>query len=528
MNVLETCLPASLHSTGDSCRSLPHPLVLSDGQKNTFKRLNQIKDFSTFSFIIRQTLGEISFFIKNIFTNSDAWAIDLSAEHMSQGLLSGNTPSSATAATIDLCKRVEGFPSDITKALEYALSIQKKIPFISLKLLISLLSIAKHVCQDVQTLKPGQSIAIPSNVFQHSMIMMITCIREDGGEKKYRVVQFNTGYGSGQYHHRRINGQGKLQYQTGLVFDNVSEKSLCGDRSTFFRDLFSLSGLGSVHTLYTKVLTLLDGTIAPPSSDERLWSHGQLGGSCTTSCCLALIRANTEKDQYKRLRAQGRTEFLLKAYRQIKGGWAPLHITRTALETLKKLQAQRIGGDELVEARYQIEQQLIRATKLTFKSIFLRAIWTFLACILHRQKHDSRVSTANTGLAKAFTRIRKGIYSQKHYISVAKSIALAMEKMSKTPIQPPSDNERKQIQKTVDAMVRFVHQSPALTRDEIYLLTFVFSSVKLMQNQGLKLQCKKEFNNGFNKIYSDFNAIDKRELYDWTRLNLSSRRFVLQ
>jgi len=102
---------------------------------------------------------------------------------------------------------------------------------------------------------------------------------------------------------------GKLKFQTALQILDVSAKTLCGD--DFLPALFALRDVGEISTLYCRVLPMLDGTLAPPSDDPRLWSHGQMGESCYVSCCIALVRSLLDKEAYQQFRERARLSLLL-------------------------------------------------------------------------------------------------------------------------------------------------------------------------------------------------------------------------
>ncbi len=274
---------------------------------------------------IRRLIGLL---FHSIFNYRLAWQTHIAAEHLSQGSLSGNFTSAALARTITLLKKMESPPQDVLKALTYAHE--------SLKYHRS----AKTIKNDIRNLEVGHSLAICSNSQPHAMILFITCTGIDGnGKKKYRVVQHNQGQGIENYHYQKTESHGgKKRYQTGLEIADVSEENLCSKEAPFISRLLRCKYFGSTKKLYEEILPLLKGKILPPSKDDRLWGHGQLGGSCTALCLLSLIRSQLPKDAYKEFRDLARVEVLLKSYRQIKRGWGNNTTQKMiALEVIKNM-----------------------------------------------------------------------------------------------------------------------------------------------------------------------------------------------
>lgn len=176
------------------------------------------------------------------------------------------------------------------------------------------------------------------------------------------------------YHHKRISPEGKRQYQTALIFDDVSEESLCGPASHFLTDLFRLVGgehkegatertEEEIRTLYQELLPQLHGTIAEPSTDERLWRHDQMGGSCATSCGLSLLRSQMTKEEFKALRALARVDVFYQTYIDMTRNQQPdLRQAYIGLDAVMRLEKsfrkqQRSLPEPFVAMRQEIEQR---------------------------------------------------------------------------------------------------------------------------------------------------------------------------
>lgn len=309
-------------------------------------------------------INKISAFINSVNNIKFRWTTHVVAEHMSQGELSRNSRS-AHSITINLLKEMNSVEFDEPlNALNYANEVRKK------SALRSASSVAADIKNDIKSLKKNESRAIPSTSKNHAMTMLITCT-SDIHPKKYKVVNYNMGEGIHRYHYSRETSNGKIEYQTAFIIKDVPLSSLCSKESTFFKDIIKNSNSffgGSVDILYKSIIPELKGEIENPSSDERLWSDGQLGGSCTARCDLSLIRSLVTLDQYKQVIDTARYEMLLKLFKQIKKGGYTSHIQKiVSLEAIAKLeysyQKQNLKlPDEIGKMKMELEH-LIKAKK---------------------------------------------------------------------------------------------------------------------------------------------------------------------
>ncbi|MCB1119656.1 MAG: hypothetical protein KDK65_06825, partial [Chlamydiia bacterium] len=107
---------------------------------------------------------------------------------------------------------------------------------------------------------------------------------------------------------------------------------------------------------YKDILSKLGQTAPPREDDPRLWSRGQLGGSCAVRSTKAFLRANMTDPEYRRLKTELRMNHLLKVYREIKGGHADsLSYHVVALELVEQLK------HTLVKHGETVPQELLRA-----------------------------------------------------------------------------------------------------------------------------------------------------------------------
>lgn len=447
---------------------------------------------STLGHKIRQLAG--SLMRKVSFNVSFNWSTHIAAEHMSQGALAGNTSSFAIGKTIKL---LESMQSDdhLIADLKYAQGVAKQKE----NLLILPRSIANRVKKDIENLDVGKSLAIPSDCSGHAMLLHITCVSEtDKGAKTFRVVQHNEGKGL-SYHYSKVNEEGKLLHQTGLIFEEVKGEKLFGKESTFLKDLFNNADFlkkGSIETLYEKILPQLGGKLLLPLEDDHLWSHGQLGGSCTARCCLSLIRSGMTKDKYSAFKETARSEIALKSYASIKRGWGD-NATRKAvtLEVVKGLERGYEKKGELLPEEFQkIKLELEKSLK----------------------KED--VATPKASPKSGGERLRAAFETMERenwsLSSLEKSQHYLLQSLKDLKSMP--ENEVKGFVKIASRMTRL--SKAKLTREQLYVLTALSSALLdgLEKNENAKGQIKKieafalRMNQKFNALHMGASASFKK------------------
>lgn len=254
------------------------------------------------------------------------------AEHMGFGPLGGNKYAVSLAYMTDVLKKSEPpFPQELIHAFEFATEIET----LHESRTVSEDILAENIDKEIKKLQPGQSTILPTGHFGHATALYITCTSiNNSGEKIYKVVLYNTSFDPEKsYHYQRINAQGKKEYQLGLIIDTVPASSLT--KSTL-RSLLKAKGK-SPEKPY-EILTSLGGTIPPPSKDDRLWSKGQVGESCTISGLIALLKAEEPADVYKNFKDYRRYDMLLKTMKKIDAEDAESMAQKVvALEVAKKL-----------------------------------------------------------------------------------------------------------------------------------------------------------------------------------------------
>lgn len=281
----------------------------------------------------------------------------LGAEHMSQGAMSGSPGVTASTYMVKCVKESKlPFVTCLKGPFEYIKNIKQKLydPTYPSSM------IARQVEGLTQQLEVGQTLILPSATEGHSMLLMIKREQDVGGKKKFTVVQHNTGDGL-RYHYYKIDERLGRKYQTALEIRDVSEENLCGENSTFFSQYFKG---GSVENFYENTLPLLKGKIAPPSEDPRLWSHGQIGGSCAVSCYISALRYLLTKEEFHQFREESRLNIVLRMVKEIKSGWQSKVRTAVVVEILKKLrQSYEKRKVEFPQELANIQQQLELRTK---------------------------------------------------------------------------------------------------------------------------------------------------------------------
>lgn len=274
-------------------------------------------------------------------------AVHYGAEHLAQGDLEGNLVLDGLRMAKEALKSLSGENEEILATkIEFAYLIQNSLVeavkggFFSRVLGIA--NTAEIIKETVKKLEVGDCTIIPSGVKGHGMMMVIKRVENKNGEKQFEVIQHNEGEGLSSFHYCQTIA-GKRKYQTALEIGNVKGESLYGENSTFFRDLFTMpykegASISLVEELYKTILPQLKGKIKEPSSDERCWSHTQLGGSCSARSVLSIIRSFLPKEEYIQFKRELKIGLLYKVLNQIKSGWGnPLTNKLVALEMVRKL-----------------------------------------------------------------------------------------------------------------------------------------------------------------------------------------------
>lgn len=205
---------------------------------------------------------------------------------------------------------------------------------------------SKKVHKKLLKLKKGESLIVPSYSQRHAMILHITCTEDLNGQRKYKCVQHNEGNGVEAYHYSKIDERGNILYQTALEIENISEENLS---ASFFEKLIQCQTKAENAEEVYEVLKQLGGTILPPSDDARLWSPGQVAGSCAGRCILSLVRSQLTPENYNKFIQAAQYELVFKTVEEIRRGRGNLRITRiVGLEAINQLEnAHRVLGGNL-------------------------------------------------------------------------------------------------------------------------------------------------------------------------------------
>lgn len=137
----------------------------------------------------RGTLAKIVRCVLNFFQNllpnyTLRWQMHMGAEHISPA----SVPSESTSRTLAYLKNTQDIPPRLIAEFEFAHTIQRlrENPFYSKRI------IQDQVRERVQGLKPpdpgeseGESIAIPSGIEGHAMMIRIVCTGVDESGKKH-------------------------------------------------------------------------------------------------------------------------------------------------------------------------------------------------------------------------------------------------------------------------------------------------------------------------------------------------------
>ena len=432
----------------------------------------------------------------DVFSRLRAWQIHVGAEHMALEEFSGNSLTGFSVALKETIAYLQkaGQP-ELARTLSYSLSVEKQtllklflfpiapllVPFFSWK-----------IRRDVQRLDVGQSLVTNTLTWCHAVFLEITCTGMSvGGKKEYSVTVHNTGDGL-KYHRSEVQ-DGKIRFQTSYKLENVSEEALCSRNSNFFVKLL-FAPLESPEYLYNNVLANLGGTAAR-IQDRRCWSHGQIAGSCSTSCVLAFLRSRMTEQQFKNFRALIRQETFLKLYREAKEGTATDHTVNVALEIARKLQ-HRMNCPELAEARRQLEA----VQTVNSKSFLtpLRNVWNSVcrgaashfgfskkhnALSVIRNEERQKEPSAVAPLIQVFNGLKEeGVYTPKRHRHLMDVLVSATRPAALTP------TEKARLEQLLTEAGEIFMSGRQLTKDQIYLYTALLSLIAITaRNNSMEL-----------------------------------------
>ena len=220
--------------------------------------------------------------------------------------------------------------------LSYAQKIQGNI--FSLR---SKAKLAQKLKSDFQLLKIDKSLAIPITIFQHAMVLLITCVGKDQhGKKVYQATHYNTGLGVEHYHYSTYTYP-RVVFQRGLEITEITEEKLCGKKSLFIKELIKLENSNlekDISTLYQKILPKL-GNIMPASKNKNLWGRAQVNSSCTVRSLFSLIKSQLPPEEYLAFKKFCLLENINKIYLRVKKGCEnSLLKRRVILEGIKRLE----------------------------------------------------------------------------------------------------------------------------------------------------------------------------------------------
>ena len=128
-------------------------------------------------------------------------------------------------------------------------------------------------------------------------------------------------------------------------------------------------------------------------------------------------------------------------------------------------------------------------------------------------------------LGQAFKRIQEGLLNPEEY---QKAVAALVELQAQiSTLSPPTDlspKELAQLSEVFDAIVLFFQEDPALTRDQIYLLSGMAALIRDLE-ETTNFRIPQEGGVLFESMDEKFNAIDKKPLVRNAQLDRSIQRY---
>lgn len=492
--------------------------------KNRFKDLNKKTNPGLIDRILR-----FIFQSSNFVSTSVSWSVHVAVEHLGRGKFSGNPYQNSINHTLDLIRKMHPVPTKMEKALSYAQSVANG-------------KTTQAIKADIKSLQVGESVLIPSVIPQHCMMMQVTCTKDENGKKTYRIEHHNGGFGIDDYHYHKVEENGKILFQTGLIIEEVPGENLFGDDSEFIQQILSAkdSNKGPYvmkTVLYEKILPSAGGIVAPPNEDNRYWQPGQVGGSCTYSCIRSLLRANSSEEEYSHFEEYAAYELFLKSYEQIKSGEGNTTIRKIAtLEMIKELEHRFVKKgtkvpEEILEARYQLEilhletsssksrAQIEKNLKNSAKNknISLNNIALNKPALSLDKGKRLQSTDAVDNINIAFTILKEGEFSAEAFLAAEPYLSEATQNKNSLSYDL---NSVEKLQLLHKALSNYREENP-ITRQQFYYLTAISSAIAFVSSN-LKNSDRLARTQKLNKFYEEVDASNRNIHRGFNNLLLGS------
>ena len=284
------------------------------------------------------------------------FGVHMTAEHLAQGELAGNSDLSAVGGALDALSDIH---SQKTEAVRSALLLTKLIEeeteskqFVSEQKtgtvggnedskknrgihVPSFRPEAEFLTNKIKELQMNDVVAFFASTKSHAILIHVERGKDSDGQKRFKVVIHNTGAGVHQYHYHKKEGE-RVIYQTAYEIGPVSEKDVCQvdllEKILHCRFLDTDTGLRYLYeTLLPKI-----GKKAKISRDPRLWGHAQIGGSCTAGCLKSFIRSQLDSVTYKQFQDSAKSIMILRSWSTIQSG-SELYTASQKIVTLEVL-----------------------------------------------------------------------------------------------------------------------------------------------------------------------------------------------
>lgn len=430
--------------------------------------------------------------------DSLAYAVQMSVEHMSEGDLWGNPVIYANHRTRELLNTMKlNLPSSSQELdhLEDLLWVADAIttspsPAELAKAYVSSLEVGKSTAISLTTSRGNVS---------HRIIMVFTCTSNKDGKKTYDIELHNTGNGL-QYHHQKVDKNGKPLYQTVMKVVGIPGEKLYSDTSFFlanWMDRREYQGTGSIENLYEMVIHSLGGRIEEPSQNPALWGNEQLGGSCTAGCFSSLIKSRLRPEEWRAFGEAIRYELLFRTFSHIKNGTdnENAEIRKiVALEMIKEIQHLR-GERGLPEELQVLQARLIKTPP---KSGPVKQEST-------RPGTPGQAILTPLNLAFAILDRKDRIRSHEDLFELEGHLAKVLNMLQTEWIMSPQ--EREQLIETAKRVLLFC-DSP-LTSEELYFMApMLFLINKAMIHEGMQDDFEVSVEQCFGKIYHKYEELE--------------------
>ena len=228
---------------------------------------------------------------------------------------------------------------------------------------------------EVKEIKAEQCVVVDLTVWMrgrgvHSMTGMV--YKENDGTHTFYLC--NTGYGINLWHPKKVSSDGAELFQGTLKISGIGN---IGNIKRFLDKVGSKRIIPDMEPFYEDFVPLLGGTVERVD-EERFWTTGQIGGSCSASSEMMLLKMLLPQKQFSDIENIVSKKALFRTYQRIASGWDKTYSAKVmALDIVKRLMRGNLSRKEEIPSDVefvcnklqQLQTSLPRRTLSKFKAI---------------------------------------------------------------------------------------------------------------------------------------------------------------